>query len=1178
MKFNSNPVLSFLKRKQLFLLMKTFLLLFYSTVFSFTSTSLLSQNKKVVIERNDTLTIDEVFETIRNQADYTFFYHEALFKDSPKVAVNKGTIKVDKLLNDVLVKNNFVYKIAKNNLIYISKAPQSLLVQQTINGTVTDKNGETLPGVTILLKGTNKGTTTDFDGKFKLEANIGDILVFSYVGYKTEEYEITGTNLEISLEEDIASLDEVIVTGYNEVIQKKMTGSVTKVKTEDLVTQEVKIDQLLQGQIPGLNVIKSSGEVGAVPVVKIRGTTTLTGNSQPLWVVDGVVLEDPVPLTPAELNTPDVVNRIGNSLSGINPQDIESVTVLKDASATAIYGVRAAGGVIVLTTKKGKAGKPVVNIKLGTSITLPPSYDDFNLMNSKERIEIEQYYFDSGLQYYNADANVNSVGLAGAYARYKNRDLETWEDFQSEVQKAQAYNTDWFSILFRDAISTNTNLNVSGGSESITYYASLAMLDQDGTDVLTDNKRYNGSLKLNTQLADYINMELYLSTYSINRSSYPYSQVPPGISNFTRPTPRPFDYAINTSRTFPLRNSDDSYYMYRGHSDFYLFNIMNEYENSNQQTKTNGTSTRLSLNVEPTDNFSIFGVFNYTNTGQLNESYYKENTNQVAGIRRSNYGEPAPEDSNLPSGGVIFSNSNFQEYYMTRFAMEYLPIETDMHYFKLYAGGEYRVNKYRGDHTIGWGYLHDRGRVVSTSENIAEELAGAPYLTIRDYTTKAASYFGVATYSYLDRYIINGNIRYDGSNLFGSNPKYRWEPAWSISARWNIMEEAFMEDSFFDNLALRGSYGLQGSTNSQSTPQIIARFLNPTYWSGLNLLGIDAPANPNLRWEKTYNTNFGFDFAIFNRRVQGAVDVYNRKSEDLITYTRISEVNGFSTLPINFADVTNKGVEFGLTTKNIYSPKPGFNWSTTINFAYNQNKVTNVNIDPVVNRMLSPFPYKPDAAVVGKPLNALYSVDFSHIDENGVAHFNKANGEITETRRDLNFEVKDLVYNGPIEAPYQGGISNLFEYKNLKLSSLFTYGFGNYFRKEEILESWMYSPDQNLNKELVNAWREPGDENFTNIPHIKNETGANNHKYYWNKSDIRVIKGDYLRLSNVTLQYYLPKNTLKALKLSNAYIQLEGNNLLLFADDGLDGYDPETFPYRSLPIPTSYLLSLNVTF
>lgn len=1177
MKFKLNWIRLSFKRRLCLIIMRTFILLLCTTVFGLTTETTFSQDK-VRIYEDQTATIDQVFKIIKNQTKYEFIYPRSLFKNAPKIHLNRGEILVSELLKQSLSCNDYQFEISEANAIII-RSKDVVKVQQLIEGKVTDENNMPLPGVTILVKNTTRGTFSDFDGNYSIRVRTGEELTFSSIGFETQTIEVKNeTVINVKMVPDVASLSEIILTGYNTIVEKKSTGSISTVKTKDIPAWSPQIDNLIQGQIPGLAVMKSSGEVGSVPIVKIRGTSTLTGNTSPLWVVDGVVLEDPVPLTPAELNTPDLVNRIGNSISGINPQDIESITVLKDASASAIYGVRAAGGVIVLTTKRGQEGKPVINISVGTSITQRPRYTDFNLMNSKERIGIEQFYHDSGLMYYNADANINSVGLAGAYARYKNRDLQNWQQFEDEVKLAQTYNTDWFDELFRDAISTTTSFNVSGGSKNINYYTSLSYVDQDGTDILTRNQRYNGSIKLNSQLSDKFNLEFYLSTFTTNRSSYPYSYVPAGISNFTRATPTPFNYAINTSRTFPLYNSDGSPNMYRGHSDFYLFNIMNEYNNSNQETNTNSTSSRVSLDFNILNNLKAFGVVNYTKSSQLNETYYTENTNQVAGIRRSNYGEPAPIDSNLPRGGVIFSNSNFQEYYMTRLALEYAPLDTDIHYLKLYTGGEYRLNSHRGDNVVGWGYLHDRGRVVSTSENIAEELAGAPYLQIRDYKTKSASYFGVLTYSLYNKYVINGNIRYDGSNLFGSSPKYRWEPAWSVSARWNLMEEEFMKEGIFNNLAFRASYGLQGSTNSQNTPQIVATFLSPAYWSNLDLLTIASPANPNLRWEKTYSTNFGLDFALFNNRIQGAVDIYDRYSEDLITNTRISEVNGFSTLPINFADVSNKGVEFGLTTRNIRASQPGFNWSTTINFAYNKNEVKKVNVDPNVSRMLSPFPYKPDAAIVGKPLNSLYSVGFSHLDENGVAHFNLHNGETTVSARDLDFAVEDLIYNGPMEAPYQGGISNLFEYKNFKLSALLTYGFGNYFRKEEILASWMYSPDQNLDRELLEAWKQPGDENTTNIPHLKNETGANNHKFYWNKSDLRVVKGDFLRLSNVTLQYNLPESILKTLKFSRAYVQLEGNNLLLFADKGLNGYDPETFPYKSLPLPTSFMLSFNVTF
>jgi TonB-linked SusC/RagA family outer membrane protein len=613
--------------------MKLAIFILFFSIFT-TKASPYFQDPEVTIDFQE-VKLEIFLEQIQELADMRFLYNLEDINLSRVISVVAFQEPLSSVLAKVFKDTGVSFEIKEKQIILFSILPPSVKKEyQQISGIVTDVNGEPFMGVTLMVKGTQNGTITNSDGWFFINADMGDILVFSYLGFKTQEIVIgegvpVGDTLNIIMEESSDDLDEVIITGYNTVIEKRLTGAINEIETEDILAIDTKIDDMLQGLVPGVSVINSSGEVGAVPIVKIRGTSTLTGNTSPLWVVDGVVLEDPVPLTPAELNTPDVVNRIGNALSGVNPQDIETITVLKDASATAIYGVRAAGGVIVLTTKKGIEGEPVVNFILSTSIARPPSYDDFYIMNSKERIDVEQYYFDSGFMYYNSDANIHSVGLAGAYARYKDRSLATWEDFEAEVQNAQEYNTDWFDTLFRDALSTNANFNVSGGGKTMTYYASLGMVDQEGTDILTDNKRYTGSLKLNTQLTDNFNLEFYLSTYKSERTSYPFSRVPPGISNFTRGTPRPFDYAINTSRTFPLTNPDGSYYMYRGHSDFYKFNIMNEYENSNQTTATNGTSTRLSADWEILPNLKAFGVFNYTSTGQLDESYYKENTNQV---------------------------------------------------------------------------------------------------------------------------------------------------------------------------------------------------------------------------------------------------------------------------------------------------------------------------------------------------------------------------------------------------------------------------------------------------------------------------------------------------------------------------------------------------------------------
>ena len=1110
------------------------------------------------------------------------------YQQIPPIKINYKCNNKDfyTVLRDLLRNTNLTPTLSDDRKVVILRKKQAIQTG-TIAGQVTDaQTGETLPGANVFLVGTTKGKSTDKDGKYRIDDVEfgGYTIAVTFVGYERQEKEVVieedrTVTVDFSMEKSTSEIGEMVVTGYGSIEKRELTSSITTLGEDELGSEtQGSIDKMLQGKSPGVSVIQSSGAVGSVPVVRIRGSSTLTGNSQPLWVVDGFVLEDPVPLSPAEINSPNAINRIGNSISGINPSDIESINILKDASATAIYGVRAAEGVVVLTTKSGQRGDLRVNVRSTVSLTEALTYDRFNLMNSKERINIEEYYFNLGSeQYYNADANVNSVGLAGAYARYKNRELETWADFQQAVRNAETYNTDWFDILYRNSLSTYNTLSFSGGSDNISYRASFSATNQQGTDILTDNDRYTGRLKIDFNLSDDIDLTVDLSGNTRKRSSYPRSLTPPSITNFSRPTPQPFEYALNTSRTFPLQNQNGDYYMYRGHDDFYLFNIMNEYDNSDQTNKTNEFATRATISWNALDNLFLTGKFGYSLGDTHNETYYTAQTNQVASIRQSNFGDPVPEDSNLPRGGVIFSRNDFRNSYEGRFSVQYLPIDNNFHSLETLAGVEYNQNTYRGDYTTGWGYLHDRGRIVSPDENLAEELGGIPYLNITDFTQKSASYFGIATYTYDERYTINGNIRFDGSNQFGSNPEYRWKPAWSVSGRWNISSEAFMQKvDFVNQLSLRASYGVTGSTNTQNTPQIVASFLAPAYWSDLNLLEIEQPANPNLRWEKTYTTNVGLDFSLISDRVYGSVDVYEKQSEDLIINTRISEVNGYSFLPINFADVSNKGVEFGFNTVNIR--KKNFSWETGINFSYNRNRVEKVNLQADVERMLSSSPYKPDAAIVGRPLSALYSVEFAGVDpSNGVARFWYANGDTTVARTGLEFGINDLIYNGPIEAPYTGGFSNTFQYKNAELSFFFTFGFGNKLRMDDILESWMYSPDQNLSKELLNAWGVNGNTD-TYVPNILVQTGSDTHKDRWNQSDIRVANGSYLRLQNMRLKYNLPSSFLKNIGIPSAYVQVEGNNLLLFSDDKLNGFDPETFTYNALPNMRSYAMTINVTF
>jgi TonB-linked SusC/RagA family outer membrane protein len=676
-----------------------------------------------------------VFKDIESKTDLHFIYSkDDAESESQRVSLHKRSATVSQILQAVANQTGVRFQQSDNNISvrFPDRVALGSKLKQTgtVEGTVTDaKTDEPLIGANVFIKERSQGAATDKNGHYKIDdIEVGeDTLVASYVGYKKQKKQIKTTankviTVNFKLVPMAGQLGKMVVTGFGRKINsRKLTSDVTTLSENDLGSEtQGSIDKMLQGKVPGLTVVKSSGAVGSVPKVTIRGISTLTGSSQPLWVLDGVVLQDPVPLSPAEINSPNAVNRIGNAISGINPSDIKSITVLKDASATAIYGVKAANGVIVITTKSGKRGEGLkINFQSTEQFTQRPSYSRYNMMNSKQRINIAQYYFNSPLEYYNADANINSVGLAGAYARYKNRELNTWADFEQAVRKAQTYNTDWFNILFRNSVGTYNNINFSGGTNKTTYFASLSVANQPGSNIETRNNRYTGLVKIHLYLTNNFNMKLQLSGYKRRRSSFPRSLVPGDISNFARTTPKPFQYALNTSRTFPAKNAKGQYYMYRGHDDFYLFNILNEYNNSNQTTKSYNLRSLLTLNWDILNNLSLRGVLNYSNNQTHRVDYYKANTNQVAGIRRSNFGEPVPQLSVLPRGGIIFDKGDFQNYYLMRLSLKYLPLDTRNHHIKLFGGGQYRQTNYRNDNTTGWGYLHDRGKIISTSENIA---------------------------------------------------------------------------------------------------------------------------------------------------------------------------------------------------------------------------------------------------------------------------------------------------------------------------------------------------------------------------------------------------------------------------------------------------------------------------
>ena len=571
------------------------------------SATSLAQEAKVSVEVTNG-NIRQVIEAIKAQSDYTFVYNAEELDEIGNVSVRETNADVRDVLDACLKGTGFTYTLI-DRVIVIKRAksqPPATQEIKRITGRVTDKQGQPIPGVSVLLKGTSFGVATDIDGRFELaqpQDTTGE-LIFSFVGMKTQTVKWTqGKEVNVVMEAETETLDDVVITGYQKVDRRKSTASVTsKTMDELMIPGASSLDQMLMGQIPDMMVMSNSGEVGVVPKLRIRGTSTLIGNREPLWVVDGIVVQDPVEIAPEELNDPDYINRIGNAIAGLNPQDIERIDVLKDAAATALYGTKAANGVIVITTKKGHIGKPIITYNATVTMRQRPRYTDrnINVMNSAERIQFSR---ELEATHYEYDDDMTMVGYEGLMQKLYNGEL-TYAQFETEVRKLEELNTDWFDILTSDSFSHQHTLSITGGSEEGQYYASIGYTRDN--DVIWDdnNERYTVVLNLDANLAPWLRASLGVNGNISSRKYYQEDLAP-------------MDYAYKTSRAIPLYDKNGNYYYYQKKATtdnytYYNYNILNELENSSHEQEGQSLTATANLQFDIRDWLNLDAIFSYS--------------------------------------------------------------------------------------------------------------------------------------------------------------------------------------------------------------------------------------------------------------------------------------------------------------------------------------------------------------------------------------------------------------------------------------------------------------------------------------------------------------------------------------------------------------------------------------
>ena len=1078
-----------------------------------------------------------------------------------------------------------------------------------ISGKVNFSNGEPLVGATIRLVGTKIGTSVDENGYYELHVKRSSHMqvVCSFIGCKsvTENVRKDGTvQLIVMNDDDTHTTEEVVVTGYQQIDKRNLTSSVTSVNMNQIDRPGISsLDKMLQGRIPDLVVTNSSSEVNAVPKIRIRGTSTLIGNREPLWVVDGIIVSDPVNLSADVINDPDYVNRIGNAISGINPQDIDRIDVLKDAAATALYGTRAANGVIVVTTKKGRAGKPVISYNFNGTYRRRPRYSDrkINLMNSQERTDISKYLVGMHYSYPN---DMTYIGYEDAVNKYYNGTYSQ-DQFNTAVAKSETQNTDWFKLLTNDSFSADHSANISGGSDKFRYYASLGYTDDNDVINNNTNKRYTASTNLDFTITEKVKASMQLNVYHTNKQ-------------YDQDDLSPIDYAYRTSRVLPAYNDDGSYFFYNkiasGLQGIMSFNILNELDNSYKKQTENGMKATVNLRYNPTDWLFFNGIMSYNTTNTNIEGWYGEKSWYAGNLRKTSLGVEPNEDSLMPFGGELSNNNVGQNNWTARIqgnVNKYFGSDLQ-HNINLAVGFEANSTHYNGDQYTQRGYYLDRGKkfVTSIPDKYKTYLSwlGTNVPIITDSKTNLLSVYGTLSYSYKQYFTINANTRYDGSNKFGDRSNEKILPVWSTSEVANIKEIAHLKLNWLDAINWKISYGEQGNMlDGQSPVLTLTKGSYDTHYSEMTSTTANN-ANPDLKWEKTHSFSTGFETSLFKNRLMFELEYYYKKTTDAFMNKTISDINGYTSYIVNSGEIINKGYNFSITAIPIQNKD--WNWlvSASLSKIINKMKTSPGEDSYSLNDYLNGT-----AVINGQSLGTFYSYKFIGLNpEDGGPLFDDYQDRSNELLGLSKYQtfMKVLSKSGKRDPDITGSISSTLSYKNFRLGILMDYAMGNKVRLFKVFGQGAATyqsgpgniyPEYNLNRALLNRWIRPGDEARTNIPSIMSKTSLNYYKYdqHWSSgnqyqgvqiatdsytmydySDIRVVSADYIRLASLSLTYELSEKLLPKLGLQRLSITAAGNNLYTLCNSKLKGQTPTQSGFSDVQLSDNpyYTISVNVQF
>ena len=1078
----------------------------------------------------------------------------------------------------------------------------------TVTGKVTSAtDGSELPNVSIRINGSGRGTVTDFEGNYNINVDSPtDTLLFTFIGFNNHR-EVVGdrTEINVRMSEESTELGEVVITGFQEVQRKLFTGSAANVKMTDAkITGMTDATQMLEGRVAGVTVDNVSGTFGTSPKIRIRGNTSINGDNQPLFVVDGVILEDLNNVSADDIMTGNANTLTASSIAGLNPDDIESFQVLKDASATALYGTRAKSGVIVITTKRGKSGQTRVNYSGNFSIHLRPSYSQFDILNSVDEMSVYREMYEKGLVDITTSVKAQNYGSLGKMFAQISEHQIPWgpdgslnEEFLNQYETA---NTDWFDVLFRDySLQQQHSVSLTSGTEKHNSYYSLSFLNDNGQTIADNVKRYSGTAKNSFQFTNRFSLDLKLT------ANYRQQQVP-GTTNrdFDPITGRykrdfdinPLSYALNTSRSIRPYDSDGNLEYFR--RNYAPFNILREIELNYINIDVADIATQADINLDLTDHLTLRSTVQGRYAATQREHVIHEHSNQAEAYRADDtqYIQDSnpllfrdPDDPGaqpkviLPEGGFNNVNEDELKNFYIRNSIDWSSTFNTVHSVSVLAGQEIKFTDRFSRRADGIGVVYENGGIVNTDPLIIDFLnrQGIRTYEIEVDRERFAGLFLNGAYSFNEKYIFNGTVRYDGSNRLGKSKNARYLPTWNVSGAWNVDRESFFDFSWIDYLKIRATYGLSANLGPNTSALLNLRSavtLRPTDVE--TYLYIQDLENSDLTWEKLKELNVGFDFGIFRSDITGTVDFYKRNSFDLIGQMQTSGVGGNAFKFGNYADMASEGFEVSLNTVNV--AVNDFRWVTNFNVGYSRDRITRLDFNP----RLADAIVQGGAAVIGGPRRGLFSTKFAGLDSRGIPTYFDDTGEVV-----YNYDLQDrdnlrdiLKFEGSAEPRGAGGFGNIFSYKNFSLNVFLSFKFDYKIRLDDAF-SPRYTDFSSMPKSFVNRWMVPGDENTTDVPVILDkQTVEGGFTDYlaaydlYNKSTVRVADGSYVRLKSVRLGYTFPGNFVRRIGASTAQISVEAQNMaLLYSDEKLNGQDPEFFSAGGVALPQPRLITTAIT-